>query len=472
MKYKTDNINKIVLQNILHNINIGIHVIDKEGKTIFYNDTMARLEGIDRDEIMEKNISDIFPNLNKDTSTLLSVLRSGNPILEKKQTYLNYKGEKIITINTTIPLYDNGIIVGALEIAKDITYLSSLSEKLIELEDHKNLDKSKLRNSPPTNNTYHFSDIIGRDEKMLKAINLAKRTSSSPSSVMIYGETGTGKELFAQSIHNYSERRSKPFISQNCAAIPDTLLESLLFGTVKGAFTDAVDRKGIFEQADGGTLLLDEINSMSLHLQAKLLRVLQESHIRRLGGTKDIRIDVKIIATTNENPMESIKNGNLRKDLFYRLSVINIHVPPLKDRLMDIPILCNHFINKYNIKTNKNIMGLEEDITNIFYKHDWPGNVRELENIIEAAINYAKDNTVILKKEDFKNSFHFFNMMSDDIEEDSRGSLALPLYLETIENKIISETLDKYNNNITKAAKALGIKRQTLQHKIKKAKAK
>jgi len=288
--------------------------------------------------------------------------------------------------------------------------------------------------------------------------------------VLIYGETGTGKELFAQSIHYSGIRGNKPFIAQSCAAIPESLLESLLFGTAKGGFTGAVEREGLFEQANGGTLLFDELNSMSLSLQAKLLRVLQEGYIRRVGGTKDIPIDVRIIATTNEDPNDCIRQGTMRKDLYYRLSVINVFIPPLRERINDIEMLCNYFIKKYNKVLNKNIESISGDVINKFKEYAWPGNVRELENFIESAMNFASFDDVILT-EDYFVSSKFISTdrlypLNLDYQLDEKS---LPEILDNIENELIKNTLEKYNYNITKTSKHLGIKRQTLQHKLKKS---
>lgn len=333
---KKVDLNKIIMQNILHHADIGIHVIDNERRTVIYNEVMARLEGVDREQVVEKDILEIFPSLNEETSTLIKVLHTGQAILNSTQSYLNFKGQKITTINSTIPLYADEKIIGALEIANNITHIKNLSDQLIELQNELSSAKSYKKNFKSKIKRYNFDDIIGEDISISLAKRIAKKATNSSSSVLIYGETGTGKELFAQSIHYGGIRADKPFIAQNCAAIPETLLEGILFGTDKGGFTGAIEREGIFEQANGGTLMLDEINSMSLSLQAKLLRVLQEGYIRRVGGIKDIPIDVRIIATTNEEPTESLKKGILRKDLYYRLNVISIRIPLLTERKSDI----------------------------------------------------------------------------------------------------------------------------------------
>lgn len=466
---KKQNIDKIIMQNILHYGDIGVHVIDRDKKTIVYNDTMAKLEGLERTEVLEKEILVNFPSLNHDTSTLIKVLNTGIPILNSTQTYLNFKGEQITSINSTIPLYENKEIIGALEIANNITSLRNLSDRLIDLQYELKTSKDGKEEGKQKINRYGFKDIIGEDEKLTLAKKIGKQASKSSSSVLIYGDTGTGKELFAQSIHYDGIRRKKPFIAQNCAAIPESLLEGILFGTEKGGFTGATQREGIFEQANGGTLMLDEINSMSLPLQAKLLRVLQEGYIRRVGGKKDIPIDVRIIATTNEQPLQSLKNRTIRKDLFYRLNVIYIYIPSLEQRKGDINILSKHFIDKYNVVLRKKIERLSNQAKELFSQHDWPGNVRELSNVIEGAMNIVPDEKKILDTEDFMSSLYLIEDKPFKTRYISkRIDKSLPETLCDIEKEMIIKSLDKNEKNISKTAKELGIKRQTLQHKLKK----
>lgn len=464
-------LNKIIMQNILHHADIGIHVIDNERRTVIYNKVMAQLEGLDTSQVIEKDILDIFPSLNEETSTLIKVLHTGEAILNSTQSYLNFKGQRITTINSTIPLYADERIIGALEIANNITHIKNLSDQLIELQNELSSAKSSKKNLKAKIKRYNFDDIIGEDPSMYLAKKIAKKASDSSSSVLIYGDTGTGKELFAQSIHYGGVRASKPFIAQNCAAIPEALLEGILFGTDKGGFTGAVEREGIFEQANGGTLMLDEINSMSLPLQAKLLRVLQEGYIRRVGGTKDIPVDVRIIATTNEEPSESLKNGTIRKDLYYRLNVIFIQIPPLRERKKDILILSNHFINKYNLLLDKKVEKVSEEVLNSFMEYAWPGNVRELGNVIEGAMNIVGDDEKIFRREDFISSIY---IMQDKPLKNAAifeaKNKPLPNILEDIEKEIIINALNNNQKNISKAAEELGIKRQTLQHKLKKYK--
>lgn len=456
---------KSIIDTILMNIDIGINVVDDNGKTIIYNQSMGDMEGLDVNEVMGKSILDIFPSLTPETSTLLTVLKTGKPIYNRYQTYLNNKGKQINTINSTIPIVIAPGKRGALEMAKNITKEKELSEKLVYLQQElasKDIDDADLKG-------YTFRNLIGEDEGFHKAIEIAKKAAMSTSTVLIFGETGTGKELFAQSIHNESSRKHKPFIAQNCAALPESLLEGILFGTVKGSFTGAINRPGLFEQANGGTLLLDEINSMGLQLQAKLLRVLQEGYVRRIGGLSDIPIDVRILATTNEKPSDILNSGVLRKDLYYRLNVISLNIPPLRERKFDIPILIDHFIKKYNAILRKDIWYVTNEVKEALMHYEWPGNVRELENVIESAINMVNTGHIIkaeifssdIYEKLFKTGKHKFNLSLNE-------NKPLDSIMEEVEKSLIIEALQECDNNISRSSERLGIKRQTLQHKLKK----
>jgi len=466
---KNKDFNEILMQNILRHGNIGVHVIDKDRKTIIYNEAMAELEGLEIFQVMDKDILDIFPSLNEYTSTLIKVINTGEPIINSTQTYFNFRGHSITTISSTIPLEREGQIIGALEIAQDVTNLRKLSDQLMELQQELKESKMNVKKNKEIKK-YNFSNIIGNNKGLAIAKQIGERASETPSSVLIYGETGTGKEMFAQSIHNSGSRKNNTFIAQNCAAIPDSLLEGILFGTEKGGFTGAIEREGIFEQANGGTLLLDEINSMSLPLQAKLLRVLQEGYIRRIGGLKDVPVDVRIIATTNEDPKIALEKNLIRRDLYYRLSVINIYIPPLRDRLDDLDILLSFFINKFNNLLNKNIVKVSMEVRDDFLNYTWPGNIRELENFIEGGMNMVSFQDKVLNRENFITSNFIPKKSNIDrtliqrLNEDS-----LPNVLNDLEESIIQDAMERYGNNISNAAKHLGIKRQTLQHKLKKS---
>lgn len=451
-----------IMQKILHQIDEGVHVLDVNGNTIIYNDSMSNLEKMPSSEVIKKPFLEVFKNLNNESSTLLKALNYRESTINKKQTYLNKDGKEITTINTTFPVFYNQEIIAVVEVAKNITEMQQMSHKILklqnEIEKPEEAKFNKIRK-------YNFNNIIGQSHNFVEVVERAKKASRNSASVFIYGETGTGKELIAQSIHYNSERKDMPFIAQNCAALPETLLEGLLFGTTKGGFTGAIDRAGLFEQANGGTLLLDEINSMPYELQAKLLRVLQENYIRRVGGSKDIPINVRIIATSNERPEKILSEGKVRKDLFYRVNVISLNIPPLRERRGDILLLSDMFMSKYNERFNKNIQDLSDKAKEKLLCYSFPGNVRELENIIMGSVSMADD-------EKFLSLEHLdvdvieqvaVTRNINDVEEKGIDD-----YLSELEKEIIKDALKKNEFNISKAAHMLKIKRQTLQHKIKR----
>ncbi len=454
------------IESILHEIEEGVHIVNNDGITLIYNDSMEKIEGLEKNQVVGKHLLDVFPNWTKENSTLLTALEKEQPIVKEHQTYLNLKGKKIRTSNTTYPIYSDTKLIGAVEIAKDLTEVSNLSEEIMALREQLIKPKKKRVNG---RQFYTFDNIVGRENNLLSAIKIGQRASGTVSSVMIVGETGTGKEMFAQSVHSMSGRAEKPFIAQNCAAIPESLLEAILFGSVKGSFTGAADRPGLFEQADGGTLFLDEINSMSLPLQAKILRVLQESYVRRIGGQKDIPVNVRIIAASNEDPHILVEKGMFRKDLYYRINVISLKIPPLRERLNDIPLLTDFFIRSYNEQLGKDVWMMSQELIEAFQTYAWPGNVRELQNFIESAMNMIGDEHVI-GREHLPNHVEeiLVNRTITKGQADYGEMDNLPDYIGRIESEIITQHLKIENGNVTRAAKKLGISRQNLQHKLKK----
>ncbi len=455
------------MQNILHTIEEGIHIVDAEGRSLFYNEAMEHIEGLVAEEVLGRHLLEVFPNWEPSNSTLLTALKTGRTIDQQKQSYLNLKGKRISTVNTTFPIFQGDKIIGAVEIAKNFTDVNHLSEQIIDLQ-QKLIAPRKPQESKPRK--YTFEMLIGRHPLYLNAIRIARKAAETDSSVLIEGETGTGKELFAQSIHNESHRREQPFIGINCAAMPDTLLESILFGTAKGSFTGAVDRPGLFEQAQGGTLFLDEINSMSLPLQAKILRVLQENYVRRVGGLKDLMVDVRIIAASNEPLMDLMKGGAFRKDLFYRLNVINIKIPALRERREDIPLLTEFFLRHFNQKLGKDVWMLSLELQEAFKSFGWVGNIRELQNVIESAMNMVSDEHVV-GKEHLPAHVDLFQSRFQPAEPQPRhpdfnGDLSA--HLDAVERELIAEHVTRAGGNTTRAARLLGISRQSLQYKMKR----
>jgi len=449
-----DNVN-ILLESLISNLKEGIHIVDSKGKTIYYNHAMENIEGMKSEDVMGKEIQEYLRDI--EHSTILGSLKSGHTYRDTLQNYSNGAGKIITSINSTIPVMVDRKVEAVIEIARDMTQIKKLNETICQLE---NKSKSKK-------NYYTFNDIIGSSKVLNEEILKSKRASISNSSVLIYGETGCGKELFAQGIHYEGIRRDKPFIAINCAAIPSALLEGMLFGTVKGSFTGAENKKGLFEEAHRGTILLDEINSMDPYLQSKLLRVLQDGYIRPLGSNKIIDVDVRIIATINEEADKLIREGKLRKDFYYRLSVIKVMIPPLRERKEDISQLCDFFINYYNGILYRNVKGISEDVMEGFLNYSWPGNVRELKNNIESAMNMVEDGE-ILTKECFGNKIN--SVVEVTSEDGFRGDIPLNEYIDSLEKNIIEKSYKKNNKNITKTSEELKISRQNLQYKLKKYK--
>lgn len=453
------------IEDILDNIEEGIHIVDSSGKIVYYNKFAAELDNINPEEALGRHILEIYPSLTEDTSTILRTIKSGKPILDYQQSFKNYRGVQITTVNSTIPIISGKRVMGALEVSRDITEVKKLSEKVVDLQAELLKDERTEKSYDGSKAFFHFADIIGISEVMLKLKKNALTVSASPSPIMVYGETGTGKELLLHAIHNASPRRNKPFIAQNCAALPETLLESILFGTIRGSFTGAETRPGLFEIANGGTLFLDEINSMSLQLQAKLLRVIQDGNVRRVGDTRTIHVDVRIVTAINIDPRQALQDKTLRDDLFFRLSVISLKVPPLRERRDDIHFLTEHFIKKYNNRLYKNVKYVSDDVEKFFMEYAWPGNVRELEHSIEGAMNIADGETIDSKCLPYYlgEIFRKFEVTQEDHEIKS-----LKEALFSLEKSLIEKALGKSDGNVTKAAEVLDLPRQTLQYKIGK----
>jgi len=443
-------------------------VVLKDHTTILYNQAMAQLEGQSAAEVLHQDFRQIFSGIPREESTLLRALDYGEPTYHQEQHYLNQYGKWIHTVNTTLPVHDEeGHVVAAVEFSKDLTQMKEMSDRMLAMS--KGEAKTVGQREIPRDHikTYTFEDLIGEDLSFRETIHIARRACGSNASVFLYGETGTGKELVAQSIHYGSSRKSKPFLAQNCAALPESLLEGILFGTAKGGFTGAVDREGLFEQASGGTLLLDEISAMPYALQGKLLRVLQEDYIRRVGGTRDIPIDARIIATVNEEPERLVGEGRLRKDLYYRLNIVHLRLPPLRQRKGDIPLLVDYFLEKHNHRFHKQVEKVTESAMERLLQYDYPGNVRELENILMSAISLV-DNESFLTENLIRVPEANRNPASGEELgwEDVKGSLEG--YLEKREQELVQSALNQTGGNVSQAARLLGIKRQTLQHKMKK----
>ncbi|MEH7113506.1 sigma 54-interacting transcriptional regulator [Neobacillus niacini] len=448
-----------VLSAILKTIDEGIHVVNTEGRTIFYNEVAARHDGMDVKEVQGKYLLDAFPSLSKNSSTLLRVIKSGKPIYNQTQVYVNIHGSRIDTINTTLPIFLDKEIIGAVEIAKDYSRMKQLAESLLDLQ--KNVSKG-TKKKVPKNVTYTLDDLKSVNQVFISMKDEARKLAKSDSPILVYGESGTGKELFVQGIHHASHRGDGPFIAQNCAAIPETLLESILFGTAKGSYTGAVERKGLLELADGGTLFLDELHTMPIELQAKLLRVLEDGLVRRVGSAQNISVDVRVIAAMNIHPNHAVENQKLRSDLYYRLNVFTFSLLPIRERKEDIVFLTEYFIRFFNKKLQKAVKGLDQKVASFFMSHPWPGNVRELKHTIEYMMNVCADDVLQM------NDLPIMMRQQAVSNGNSDKSLSLRKNVEALESQIIADALAMSNGNINQAAKLLEIPRQTLQYKLKK----
>ncbi len=342
----------------------------------------------------------------------------------------------------------------------------------VKLTIKKALEKKKLTDENITlkgklRKKYVYSNFIGRSPQMLKVFEMIRRVAASKTSIMVTGESGTGKELVAKAIHYNSMRKNGPFVSISCGAMPETLLESELFGYQKGAFTSADSNKaGLLEVANGGTFLLDEIGEAPMSIQVKLLRVLQEMEFKRVGGTKDIKVDVRIIAVTNRDLKKCVEDGTFREDLYYRLHVILLHLPPLRERKEDIPCLVEHFIKKYSASEGKNVQGITQNTMMALENYGWPGNIRELENVVERMV--VLERGTMINEENLPQLFRkgqLFIPAQPDLE---MGKVDLEKLLEETERDFLLQALEKANGTIIKAAGLLGLSFRSMRYKLQK----
>jgi PAS domain S-box-containing protein len=429
----------------------GLVVIDKDGMVRMLNRPYADFLGVDQESSIGKHVTEVIEN-----TRMHIVAQTGKEEVAQLQ---KINGNYMIA--TRVPIIKDGKIVGVVGkvLFKNLDELNSLTKRVQSLEKELSRYKGEFRERNKA--TYTFDSLIGNSPTFLDAKDQAKKAAKSDSNVLILGESGTGKELFAHSIHNDSKRSMGVFIKVNCAAIPAELLESELFGYEEGSFTGAKKggKIGKFEAADGGTIFLDEIGELPLHMQVKLLRVLQEKEVERIGSTRSIPIDVRIIAATNRNLEEMVEKGEFRLDLYYRLKVMIIEVPKLSERSEDIKMLVHHFLGKYQKLMNKPIEGISDRALRILSSYTWLGNIRELENTIERALNMVDEDEMVT---------------SDHLPEEIRGykrpssALTLNEVMEETERQTIINYLAIMNGNKSGTAKMLGISRTTLYEKMNK----
>lgn len=444
----------------------GITIINVSGEILFTAKLNNKLNSAKEanHEVVGKNFFDVYEKLTAETSSTYKSMELGVPIYVENQT-LKVKEKKDIKITSlSIPIKSGNRIVGAIDLSSaEIEPKRNTNVIKIDKEMFKSATVEKLHGNK-TFATYSADNIISNNKKMLALKDYIEIAASCDLPVMIHGETGTGKELFAQAIHNSSKRKNAPFIAQNCAAIPDNLLESILFGTAKGAFTGAVDNIGLLELADGGSLFLDEINSMPIHLQPKLLRVLQDGTFRSIGSKEVKKVNIKIISTINIEPIEAIKLGQLRRDIYYRLSVMCLNVPPLRERKDDIPLLVNYNISKYNDVFDKNIKYVSKKLYSKLMSYDWPGNIRELEHLIIYGLSIVNKSKEKLEFSDIE--YKFKELTEMNVSDNKLEIISLKENMENYEKALIEKVLLSTDRNVTMASKLLNVPRATLQRKV------
>lgn len=464
-----------MLVSVLNQINESVVLCDAESRIYLLNDAAVRLDSMVTRDVLGENVSSVYQALNVEELAIPQVIREKRPKLNHRQHYATRYGREVNTVNNTYPIAQNGQLLGAFNISEDWSTIDDLHKQVIDLREK--LTGSSSPGNPKSRNVltakYQFSDIIYASPAVNSVVTQCKRIAKTDSSAMLYGETGTGKELFAQSIHNASNRADGPFLAINCAALPENLLESLLFGTEKGAYTGAERRAGLFEQANHGTLLLDELNSMNINLQSKLLRVLQDGVVRRVGGLSEIRVDVRVLSNVNIPPYQAIAENKLRQDLFYRLGVVNINIPPLRKRKEDIALLAKHFIIKYNKTLAKNVKNISTAVLDAFFEYDWPGNVRELQHAIEHAMNILPDDLSVIQLEHIPehiigNQAHAPRETAIAAAAPSAAPNSLNASMQDLEYSTVCKALLECGGNVSRAAHLLQISRQNLQYRIKK----
>jgi len=437
---KKDIIHDIILDSIAD----GVFTVDRDWNITSFNRAAEEITGVSKEQAIGQKCWDVFrANICQSSCALRSTIESGKNLINLRVNILNSEGDTVpISISTAVLRDEQGNILGGVETFRDLSVEESLRK---EIQDK-----------------YTFADIISKNHEIGKIFDILPDIAVSDSTVLIEGPSGTGKELFAKAIHHLSNRRDNKYVVVNCGALPDTLLESELFGYVRGAFTDAKkDKPGRFALAEGGTIFLDEIGDVSQLVQVKLLRVLQEKEYEPLGATTTMKADVRVIAASNKNLHDLIKSGAFREDLYYRLNVVKITLPTLSKRREDIPLLVEHFIRKFNAKTGKEIVRITDDVLDMLMDYDFPGNVRELENIIEHAFVLCRGSEIDVSH------------LPKELVETTRvyttpKTLSAENPLHNAEAAVIMETLRKYNGDRLKTASALGMHKTTLWRKMKK----
>jgi PAS domain S-box-containing protein len=428
---------------ILESISDGVFTVDSDWRITSFNRAAEEITGVPRGDAIGRPCSEVFrASMCEADCALRRTMETGKPVINKSAFIVTAEGRRIpISVSTAILRDERGRVIGGAETFRDLSLVEELRKEL--------------------EGRFNIGDLVSRSASMRRVCDLILHVAASDCTVLIQGETGTGKELAARAIHNASPRKNKPFVAVNCGALPDTLLESELFGYKAGAFTGAdKDKPGRFAVAEGGTIFLDEIGEISPALQVKLLRVLQEKTYEPLGGTAPIKADVRIIAATNRDLAAEVRKGTFRQDLFYRVNVVRIDIPPLRARKEDIPLLVEHFIARFNRTQGKAVSGVTPDVMAVLMAHDYPGNVRELENIIEHAFVLCREGKIELRH--LPEEFAARAPVADAV-----SPKALSAAMRAVEAQAIREALERNGFNRLAAARQLGMHKSTLFRKIR-----
>lgn len=457
------------LEKIIDSLDEGVMMSNSEGEIILYNDAQEKMEGLKSQSIIGKHLWSVY-NYNPQYSEHRHTFKTGKPIYSRYRAHSTVNGVPKYVNYSTFPIQKDGKTVAVFSLSTNESRLKDRLHQTIELKRQANIateEKVHAKNGT----IFTFNDIKGKSLTLLELISEAQNVSIHNADTLIVGETGTGKELFAQSMHNHSPRADKPFVALNCAAIPENLLESTLFGTVKGAFTGATDQMGLFEYAQDGTLFLDEINSMPITLQSKLMRVLQERFVRRVGTNEMTPVKCTIISACNEDPERLIAENKMRLDLFYRIAHTSLYIPPLRERTEDVHFFIGHFLSTYQTKLSKKVPEFSVTLQKSLLQYPWPGNIRELEHLIENLIIRVPENAEVIDVEHLPSYMRGKMITSYPTTTSNQGNgMERPLkkIFNNTEKQLIETTLKLVNWNVSHAAKKLGITRQSLQYHIKK----
>lgn len=457
------------LERVIDSLDEGVMMSNEEGEIILYNNAQEKMEGLNSHDIIGKHLWSVY-NYNPQYSEHKHTFKSGKPIFSRYRAHSTINGiPKYVNYNT-YPIKRNNQTVAVFSLSTNESKLKDQLHQTIEIK-RKSTPSEPKQVAAENGTIFTFKDIRGKSLILKNLIKEAQNVSLHNADTLIVGETGTGKELFAQSMHNHSARANKPFVAINCAAIPENLLESTLFGTVKGAFTGATDQIGLFEYAEDGTLFLDEINSMPITLQSKLMRVLQERLVRKVGSNDVSPVRCTIISASNEDPETLIEEEKMRLDLFYRIAHTSLYIPPLRERTEDVHYFINYFLDAYQKKFVKSVPPLSNALQTALLHYNWPGNTRELEHLIENLIIRVPESSVKIEAEHLPSYMRKKINTNTPIETAETVMLNKRPVKELFSNSqkhYIESTLEETNWNVSQAAKKLGITRQSLQYHIKK----